>query len=142
MNNHLASIPFHLMRQLFQEHTAQWQKSMPELTKQQYAVLCAVAEQPGIEQMDLTDAAISTKATLAEMLLRMEKRGLLLRKAGVSDRRRRYIYLTAEGEKVLQLAQPVAKDVDMTFLSRISSAEQQVLVRLLQQMVSEQQCDQ
>ena len=27
---------FHLLRQLFQQHTAQWQHALPELTKPQY----------------------------------------------------------------------------------------------------------
>ncbi|MDI4751797.1 FAD-binding protein, partial [Salmonella enterica subsp. enterica serovar Anatum] len=39
----------------------------------------AIAEHPGIEQVDLTEAAVSTKATLAEMLSRMENRGLVKR---------------------------------------------------------------
>ena len=58
---------FHLLRQLFQQHTAQWQHALPELTKPQYAVMRSVAEHPGIEQVALTEVAVSTKATLAEM---------------------------------------------------------------------------
>ena len=66
---------FHLLRQLFQQHTAQWQHALPELTKPQYAVMRSIAENPGIEQVALTEVAVSTKATLAEMLSRMEARG-------------------------------------------------------------------
>ncbi len=133
----LGNVPFHLMRQLFQEHTSLWQKLLPELTKQQYAVLCAVAEQPGIEQMDLMDAALSTKATLAEMLTRMEKKGLLIKHQGADDKRRRFIFLTAEGMQVLQNARPVAIDIDTSFLSRLSASKQDDLVCLLQAMLEE-----
>ena len=52
---------FHLLRQLFQQHTAQWQHALPELTKPQYAVMRSVAEHPGIEQVALTEVAVSTK---------------------------------------------------------------------------------
>ncbi|MDR3434326.1 MAG: winged helix DNA-binding protein [Rouxiella aceris] len=135
MHTHLASLPFHLMRRLFQEHTAQWQKTLPELTKQQYSVLCAVADRPDIEQADLIDVAISTKATLAEMLMRMEKRGLVVRKPGIHDRRRRFITLTAAGEEALNRGRPAANEVDSKFLNRLSGEEQKILVQLLQKMV-------
>lgn len=75
----LRNTAFHLLRQLFQQHTARWQHELPELTKPQYAVMRVIAEHPGIEQVDLTEAAVSTKATLAEMLSRMENRGLVKR---------------------------------------------------------------
>ncbi|MDI7507001.1 MarR family winged helix-turn-helix transcriptional regulator, partial [Cronobacter dublinensis] len=77
---------FHLLRQLFQRHTAQWQLALPELTKPQYAVLRSIAESPGIEQVALMEAAVSTKATLAEMLSRMESRGLVRRESAPEDK--------------------------------------------------------
>ena len=52
---------FHLLRQLFQQHTAKWQHALPELTKPQYAVMRSIAEHPGIEQVALTEVAVSTK---------------------------------------------------------------------------------
>lgn len=49
---------FHLLRQLFQQHTAQWQHALPELTKPQYAVMRSIAENPGIEQVALISRCI------------------------------------------------------------------------------------
>ena len=69
----LRNKAFHQLRQLFQQHTARWQHELPDLTKPQYAVMRAIADKPGIEQVALIEAAVSTKATLAEMLARMEK---------------------------------------------------------------------
>ncbi|STT06028.1 marR family transcriptional regulator [Klebsiella pneumoniae] len=93
----LRNEAFHLLRQLFQQHTARWQQALPDLTKPQYAVMRSVAEHPGIEQVALIEAAVSTKATLAEMLSRMEARawcaGSTIRPINapfcLSDRRRR-----------------------------------------------------
>ncbi|MDY0970871.1 MarR family transcriptional regulator [Siccibacter turicensis] len=136
MSNDISTIPFHLMRQLIQEHTARWQKSLPDLTKQQYAVLTAVREKPGIEQMELMDAAVSTKATLAELLARMEKKGLIARQQGDADRRRRFIFLTDAGQAALVQAKPVADKVDAAFLDALSAPRQQALVELLQDMLS------
>ncbi|ADU71419.1 MarR family winged helix-turn-helix transcriptional regulator [Pantoea sp. At-9b] len=136
MQKELGNVFFHLMRELLQDHTALWQKSLPELTKQQYAVLCAVAEQPGIEQLDLTEAALSTKATLAELLVRMEKKNLIERQQGTSDRRRRFIFLTAEGKQALQEARPIAEQVDTFFLSRLGEQQQNEVVVLLKTMLA------
>ena len=56
----LRNKAFHLLRQLFQQHTSRWQHELPELTKPQYAVMRAIAEHPGIEQVALTEAAVCT----------------------------------------------------------------------------------
>ena len=80
----------------------------------------AIADKPGIEQVALIEAAVSTKATLAEMLARMENRGLVRREHDSADKRRRFVWLTAEGEKVLAAAIPIGDSVDEEFLGRLS----------------------
>ncbi|WP_120509520.1 MarR family winged helix-turn-helix transcriptional regulator [Rahnella bruchi] len=135
MSTQLRQEAFHIMRKVFQQHTARWQQCIPELTKPQYAVMRSVAENPGIEQVQLTGVAISSKATLAEMLSRLESRGLLVRQADPADKRRRFITLTAEGNAVLANTQPVSQQVDTEFLARLSPDDQQHLVRLLRQML-------
>jgi DNA-binding MarR family transcriptional regulator len=117
---------FHLLRQLFQQHTARWQQVLPELTKPQYAVMRSIAENPGIEQVALTEVAVSTKATLAEMLSRMETRGLVRREHDPDDKRRRFLFLTEEGEAVLQASIPVGNGVDAEFLGKLSEEERAI----------------
>ncbi len=103
----LRNKAFHQLRQLFQQHTARWQHELPDLTKPQYAVMRAIADKPGIEQVALIEAAVSTKATLAEMLARMENRGLVRREHDPADKRRRFVWLTAEGERYLLRRYPL-----------------------------------
>ncbi|WP_202303405.1 MarR family winged helix-turn-helix transcriptional regulator [Dryocola clanedunensis] len=131
----LRDEPFHLLRKLFQQHTARWQFELPELTKPQYAVLRAIAESPGVEQTALTDAAASTKATLAEMLSRMESRSLVKRMHDPADKRRRLVYLTAEGEALLDAAQPSGRRVDDEFLARLDPAERELFTQLVSKMM-------
>jgi len=138
MNSKLEQETFHIMRQVFQQHTSQWQQALPALTKPQYAVLRAIAEQPGIEQVVLAEVAVSSKATLAEMLARLEARGLIRRVGDPDDKRRRLISLTPEGERLLLASQPTAQQVDNQFLSRLSTAEQQVLNTLLLRLVDDE----
>lgn len=131
----LEQVAFHLMRKVFQQHTARWQQQLPDLTKPQYAVLRAIAQQPGIEQIQLTEAALSSKATLAEMLARLETRGLLRRETDPADKRRRFIYLTDEGDTLLNTRQSLANAVDDEFLNRLLPAEREQLAKLLTKMM-------
>lgn len=131
----LRNTAFHLLRQLFQQHTSRWQHELPELTKPQYAVMRAIAEHPGIEQIALMEAAVSTKATLAEMLSRMESRGLVTRESDPQDKRRRFVYLTGEGETLLTSAMPLGDRVDDEFLGRLSDDEHKQFTQLVRKMM-------
>lgn len=135
MINNLNEKQFHLIRELIQKHTALWQNRLPDLTKQQYSVLMVVASQPGIEQKDLIEATASSKATLAELLKRMENKQLLIRTQSHEDKRRLFISLTEKGQNILKEAQPIAENVDHSFLSRLSEDEQQQLQQLLNTML-------
>ncbi|WP_058913480.1 MarR family winged helix-turn-helix transcriptional regulator [Entomohabitans teleogrylli] len=133
----LRNETFHLLRHLFQQHTARWQQALQDLTKPQYAVIRAVAENPGIEQVLLTEVAVSTKATLAEMLSRMEKRGLVRRESDPHDKRRRFVYLTAQGKALLESSWPKGNAVDDAFLGQLSAAERAEFTRLIRKMIDE-----
>ncbi|MET6678986.1 MarR family winged helix-turn-helix transcriptional regulator [Citrobacter amalonaticus] len=131
----LRNKAFHLLRQLFQRHTARWQHALPDLTKPQYAVMRAIAERPGIEQVNLMEAAVSTKATLAEMLSRMETRGLVRRENDPLDKRRRFVYLTPEGEALLKVSMPLGNQVDEEFLGRLNDEERAQFSLLIKKMM-------
>lgn len=95
----------------------------------------AIAEHPGIEQIALMEAAVSTKATLAEMLSRMESRGLVTRESDPQDKRRRFVYLTGEGETLLTGAMPLGDRVDDEFLGRLSDDERKQFTQLVRKMM-------
>ena len=131
----LRNKAFHLLRQLFQRHTARWQHALPDLTKPQYAVMRAIADRPGIEQVNLMEAAVSTKATLAEMLSRMETRGLVRRENDPLDKRRRFVYLTPDGEALLKISMPLGNQVDEEFLGRLNDEERAQFALLIKKMM-------
>ncbi|WPC75131.1 MarR family winged helix-turn-helix transcriptional regulator [Vibrio porteresiae] len=135
MYSKLDHVAFHLLRKLMQEHTAAWQSEMPNLTKPQHSVMRAIADQPGIEQVELMGASVTTKATLAEMLGRMEKRGLIYREQGETDKRRRFVYLTEEGQAQLEASTSLANKVDDVFLQRIEPEDRDAFIRILKTMI-------
>lgn len=126
---------FHVLRLVLQDHAAAWQAAGPQVTKPQYAVLLAVDRTPGIEQSALGGAAVATKATLAEMLQRMERHGLIERVGDPRDRRRRYVHLTERGAEVLRESRQIAGRVNGEFARELSVPEREQLLALLRRMV-------
>ncbi|TCV09007.1 MarR family transcriptional regulator [Samsonia erythrinae] len=122
---------FHVMRVLLQEHTARWTTLVPDLTKPQYAVLEALMISGDLDQIALGHASATTKATLTEMLGRMEQRGLIERQNDKTDKRRRIVRLTAVGEAKLVAIRPFAESITNSMMTGLSAQEQETLIALL-----------
>ena len=134
-NAQLPELPeratFHLMRRALQQHQTQWTERLPEVTKPQYAVLRAVAAEPGSDQATVGRRAAVDKATLVPLLDRLVERGLVHRTADMTDRRRRHLDLTDTGRELLAQIIPVAEEVNMSMLGALTETEHDVLRDLL-----------
>lgn len=135
MTHSLKDTPFHLMRRLMQAHTAVWQQQVVDLTKPQYALLCAIAESPGVEQSMLMKPSVASKATLTDLLKRTEARGLVHRVRDTEDRRRIYVHLTNAGQQLLDTSRQQAEQVDASFMERLSKDEQGQLTDLIKRLL-------
>ncbi|GAA4265938.1 MarR family winged helix-turn-helix transcriptional regulator [Frondihabitans peucedani] len=122
---------FHVMRRVVQEHTARWQEAGVPVTKPQYAVLRAIDEVPGSEQTALAVASSTTKATLTEILGRLESAGLITRRTDALDRRKRYVDLTPAGATLLASSRRLATAVNESFLTHLDPGERATLRALL-----------
>ncbi|MCU1528062.1 MAG: hosA [Frondihabitans sp.] len=128
---------FHLMRRLVQDHTARWQEARIPLTKPQAAVLRSAVEHPGAELTTLAAASASTKATITEILDRLETAGLLQRAVDPTDKRRRIVELTTEGEAMEHRVRALTAAVDDVFLSRLTRDERATLRILLTKLTED-----
>jgi len=125
---------FHLMRVVFHEHAARWNATDPGVTKPQFAVLTALARHPGMDQRSLAEAAVMTKAALAELLLRLEERDLVERQVCPEDSRRRLVSLTSAGAALIARATPVVERINAEMLAPLDEAEQATFLELLQRL--------
>ncbi|WP_409186582.1 MarR family winged helix-turn-helix transcriptional regulator [Amycolatopsis sp. VS8301801F10] len=125
---------FHLMRRVLQEHAAEWQARVPELTKPQFAILSVIARDPGVDQATAGERAAIDKSTLAAMLRRLEERGLVARSVDPQDRRRQLLELTEHGTSALHAASPLVREAEERMLSRLSASERQRLYALLRKL--------
>lgn len=89
------------------------------LTPRQYAVLLTVAQNEGLSQTDLVIKTGVDRSTLADIVRRMLKKGLLQRRRTKEDARAYAVRLTDEGRRVLKTCEPLAKRVDDRILEAL-----------------------
>ena len=129
--------PGHLVRRahqrtvaLFMEETAGF-----DVTPVQFAILNALMQQPGVDQVTLAQRVAFDAATIGSVIGRLEKKGWLRRQADAADRRRRLLWLTAEGERAALAMIPSVGQVQQRLLQGLDHAERQQLLALLDKLV-------
>jgi DNA-binding MarR family transcriptional regulator len=105
------------------------------LTPRQYAVLVAVSLNEGLSQTDLVEQTGIDRSTLADIVRRMLKKGLLQRRRTKEDARAYAVRLTEEGWRVLRAAEPVVRKVDDRILSALPPKQREQLMIDLQMIV-------
>ncbi|HMO70016.1 MAG TPA: MarR family winged helix-turn-helix transcriptional regulator, partial [Novosphingobium sp.] len=73
-------------------------------------------------------------STINGVVRRLMQRGLLAKSPAPDDQRLHLVALTAEGERVLARAIPMAQDITRMTLAPLGPAEQAALVRLLRRI--------
>lgn len=99
-----------------------------DLTPRQLAVLVTVAHNEGLSQTGLVDRTGIDRSTLADIVRRMQKKGLLQRRRTKEDARAYAVKLTDEGRKLLRTAEPLAKKVDDRILEALPSKQREQFV--------------
>jgi DNA-binding MarR family transcriptional regulator len=98
-----------------------------DLNLAQFDTLAQVGAGEGITQQGLAESLLVTKGNVCQMLDRLERRGLLLRRP---DGRANRLYLTDEGRRLFDEVVPDHEALVAAQFSALSSAEQRDLMRL------------
>jgi DNA-binding MarR family transcriptional regulator len=94
-----------------------------DLTPRQYAVLVSVSQNEGLSQTDLVERTGVDRSTLADIVRRMLKKGLLHRRRTKDDARAYAVRLTEEGWRVLRACEPLVKRVDDRILQSLPAKQ-------------------
>ncbi|MFT3726927.1 MAG: MarR family transcriptional regulator [Terricaulis sp.] len=105
------------------------------VTLRQFAVLAAIAENPGLSQSDLVRATGIDRSTLADMMNRMEKRGWVVRTASVSDARALSVRLAGAGSMILAAATKYAHAADAAILDALPRPKMRSFINTLTKLV-------
>lgn len=105
------------------------------LTPRQYAVLLVISKNDGISQTGLVHETGIDRSTLADIMRRMQKKGLVKRKRTKSDARTYAVGLTQRGKKTLEKSKPAAKKADARLLSALPVKDRNQLLMALERIV-------
>lgn len=111
------------LNQAFRRRTAHL-----EITPDQFTVMRTLLEQDGITQRELTHIITSDPNTVASLLERMEKAGLLTRKSHEKDRRANRLHLQPAGKKKYEEAREIAIDLQKEVLGILPEGRRQMFL--------------
>ena len=132
MHDDLGRSAVHLLHRAGQcaEELFQAEIGDVDLTPRQLAVLNAVAENEGLSQTGIVERTGIDRSTVADIVRRLSKKGLLQRRRTKEDARAYAVKLTDEGEKLLRRVSPMAKKVDQRILQAMGGGKDDILDRL------------
>ncbi len=110
--------------------------STGDLTPRQFAVLVTVAHHEGLSQTNLVDRTGIDRSTLADIIRRMLKKGLIQRRRTKEDARAYAVRLSDEGWKVLKSAEPLAKRIDDKIMAALPGASRERFLQDLNVIVA------
>lgn len=133
-----SEAPGHLIRRaqqravaIFMEETAGF-----DVTPVQFAILNALMDEPGEDQITLSGRVAFDAATSGSVLGRLEAKGWVRREADPLDKRRKLLWITPEGEQVaLQMKRAVSR-AQQRIVSPLNTRERDQLAALLAKLVA------
>ena len=127
--------PIHLLHRAGQSATEVFQAEITDLTPRQLAVLMTVASDEGASQTKLAKATGIDRITLADIVKRLVRKGLLQRRRTPEDARANAVELTDQGRRVLSAAVPAARRVDERVIGTLPSKQRAAFVTALASIV-------
>lgn len=129
----LDALPGNAIRRMQQIAVAIFlQEAEPQgVTPVQFATLQALANTPGVDQRTLARSIGFDTSTIANVIDRLESRGLVERRLDPADRRVRLLSLTPEGDALLADVVPAMKRAQERMLAPLPEAERAEFMRML-----------
>ena len=116
-----------------QQYAAERFESMGsmDITLRQFAVLAAVSENEGCSQSELVKLTGIDRSTLADMVARMERRGLVERRQARLDARAKSVHMTDGGREALDAAKPMVQKADDAILDMMPKNRRRAFLGVL-----------
>ncbi|QCX80182.1 Transcriptional regulator HosA [Streptomyces sp. YIM 121038] len=131
----LTSHPGHLARRLQQAHHLLWTTMVSEeTTSPQFAVLNSLVAEPGLDQRGVGERVGLDRSTVAEVISRLSRRGLVDKVRDPQDGRRALLRLTAEGRRVHRKLTVRTARMNQIFLAPLNDEERRLFLGLAQRV--------
>ena len=134
-----SNAPGHLVRRVHQVSIALFAQELAafDVTAVQFAILQTLLDTPGADQITVAQAVALDAATSGSVIGRLEARGWLRREADGQDKRRKLLWLTADGKQAARLMQRPAAAVQTKLLAALTQAEKKQLLDILQKICAD-----
>jgi DNA-binding MarR family transcriptional regulator len=106
-----------------------------DLTARQYAVITTVAQHEGLSQTDLVRLTGIDRSTLADVVQRLLKRGLIQRERTMQDGRTYAVSLSLAGRELLETIKPYARRADRLVLSCLGDEDGKTAAVILNRLL-------
>jgi DNA-binding MarR family transcriptional regulator len=133
----IFDLPGHLIRRLHQIAVSIFLDGTRDfaITPVQYSALTAIRFMPGIDQRRLAKVIAFDRSTIGDVVIRLEKKGLVSRRKSASDKRTNELLISKKGEKLLgQMADAVQK-TNAAITERLAPGESAAFMALLRKLV-------
>ena len=131
--------PGHLIRRAHQRSIAIFMEETSDfdITPVQFAILNALIDQPGEDQITLAGRVAFDAATSGSVIGRLEAKGWIRREPDADDKRRKLLWVTPEGEQAVQQMKRAVRKVQARIVDRLDAQEHQQLIALLRKLVAD-----
>lgn len=119
----------------FNQPIYDWIWRIYRVTAPEHVVLYAIGLKEGVTADDVSASSAKPKNTLSRAVNALLRKGHLTRIEDTADRRRKRLYLTRRGRRIVDQTVPVLVEHERAMVSALSSAEHTVLKRLLTKIV-------
>ncbi|MFN4005725.1 MAG: MarR family winged helix-turn-helix transcriptional regulator [Hylemonella sp.] len=135
---HFQQAPGHLIRRAQQLAVAIFLEETQgfDITPVQFAILSALLETPGVDQVTLAGRVAFDAATSGSVIGRLEAKGLLRRAADPDDRRRKLLWATPEGEQTVRQMRRRVMRAQERILEPLGAEERALFMQLLARLVA------
>ena len=106
-----------------------------DLTARQFAVLSTVAQHEGLSQTDLVRLTGIDRSTLADVVQRLLRRGIIQRERTTQDGRTYAVSLSAQGRELLDAIKPYVRRADRAVLSCLGEEDGKLAAQILSRML-------
>ena len=130
--------PGHLIRRAHQLAVAIFMEETSDfgVTPVQFAILNALIDDPGEDQVTLAGQVAFDAATFGSVIGRLESKGWVRREADEQDRRRKLLWITPEGEAAAQAMKRAVAKAQTRILGPLDARERQQFVALMGKLVT------
>ena len=129
--------PGFLIRRAHQMSTAAFvlEAGAVDITPVQFITLSAISTHPDTDAAAVSELTAFDRTTVGQVLYRLESKGLVMRRPGKVDRRKKILRITEAGQAILDQVLAMTPKIADNIIGVLEPDERTMLIRLLQKVI-------